>query len=116
MRRVRAPNSPRAGGRIMPIAPCLERGCPNYATGRGRCDQHRKAKERDRSRARREDARERNRLYARKRWAMTRKRKLSLTPLCELEHPGCLGIANEVHHRKAMQDGGEKYAMDNLVS
>jgi 5-methylcytosine-specific restriction endonuclease McrA len=47
---------------------------------------------------------------------MTRKAKLFANPLCALEHPGCLGIANEVHHRIAMEDGGAEHAMDNLVS
>jgi len=55
-------------------------------------------------------------MYASKRWAMHRRRKLFLNPLCELEHAGCQGIANEVHHRIAMEDGGAKYALDNLVS
>jgi len=55
-------------------------------------------------------------MYASKRWAMHRRRKLFLNPLCELEYPGCLGIANEVHHRVAMEDGGDPWAMDNSVS
>ena len=42
--------------------------------------------------------------------------KLFLNPLCELEHPGCLRIASEVHHRVAIEDGGDEYALDNLVS
>jgi 5-methylcytosine-specific restriction protein A len=72
--------------------------------------------ERHRSRARRADARERNRMYARKKWAMTRKAKLFANPLCELEYPGCLGVSTEVHHRIAMEDGGAKYDQANLVS
>lgn len=95
---------------------CAEPRCPNPATGRGRCDAHRKTNERHRSRVRREDARERNRFYARKRWAVTRNHKLFLAPLCELQHPGCEGIASEVHHRIAMEDGGAEYTLDNLVS
>jgi 5-methylcytosine-specific restriction protein A len=55
-------------------------------------------------------------MYARKRWAMTRKAKLFANPLCELEHPGCLSIATEVHHRTAMEDGGPAYDLANLVS
>ena len=72
--------------------------------------------ERERSRVRRAEGVERNRMYARKRWRTTRKAKLFANPLCELEHPGCLGIANEVHHRIAMEDGGAEYAMENLIS
>jgi 5-methylcytosine-specific restriction endonuclease McrA len=71
--------------------------------------------EANRSRSRREDAKQRNRLYARKRWAMTRKEQLFQQSLCELEHPGCLGIANEVHHRVALQDGGDPYDLENLM-
>jgi 5-methylcytosine-specific restriction protein A len=100
----------------VPIRLCLEPRCGNPATGRGRCDVHRKAQERDRSRVRRAEGIERNRFYARKHWAMVRKHKLYLHPLCELEHPCCLGIANEVHHRIAMEDGGAEYAIENLVS
>jgi 5-methylcytosine-specific restriction enzyme A len=55
-------------------------------------------------------------MYARKRWALTRRAKLFANPLCELEHPGCLGIASKVHHRVAMEDGGADYDLDNLVS
>jgi len=47
---------------------------------------------------------------------MVRKAKLFANPLCELEHAGCLGIANEVHHRVAMEDGGAEYDLTNLVS
>ena len=53
-------------------------------------------------------------MYARKRWAMFRRHKLFLNPLCELEHDGCLGIANEVHHKVAMEDGGAPYDLDNV--
>ena len=101
---------------MSPIRMCLEPRCPNPATARGRCDEHRKALEAQRSRSRRADVRERNRMYARKRWAVTRKAQLFAHPLCELEHPGCLHVATEVHHRVAMEDGGADYALDNLVS
>ena len=80
---------------MMVVRLCLERGCPNQATARGRCDEHRRAKERDRSRARREDAAERNRFYARKRWLITARRKRFETPICEhCAHE----LATEVHH------------------
>jgi 5-methylcytosine-specific restriction protein A len=95
---------------------CLEVRCPRPATAKGRCDEHRKAQERERSRVRRAEGVERNRFYARKHWRMVRKAKLFANPLCELEHPGCLGIASEVHHRVAMEDGGSEYGMENLIS
>jgi 5-methylcytosine-specific restriction enzyme A len=103
----------------MPIRLCMEPRCPNPvrdAGSKGRCELHYRQLERERGRARRADARERNRFYARKRWAMTRRHKLYLNPLCELGHPGCLRIANEVHHRQAMENGGDEYAIDNLIS
>jgi 5-methylcytosine-specific restriction enzyme A len=103
----------------MPVRPCLEPGCPNYvrdARSKGRCDEHYRALERNRSRSRREDAKQRNRLYARKKWRMTRRRKLYETPLCELEFDGCLGIASEVHHRVPLEQGGAPYHPANLVS
>lgn len=97
----------------MPIKVCLEPKCPNPATARGRCDFHRKQQERQRSRVRREDARARNRLYASKRWSMVRRHKLRLNPICEL----CdAALASEVHHRVALEDGGERFAIENLVS
>jgi 5-methylcytosine-specific restriction endonuclease McrA len=52
-------------------------------------------------------------MYARKRWAMPRRHKLSLNPICEL----CdRTLANEVHHKVAMEEGGAKYDLDNLIS
>jgi 5-methylcytosine-specific restriction protein A len=115
MRRRRASDPPRRGGWLMHKL-CLEPRCDNPATSRGRCDEHRRAQERERSRARRQQARERNRFYARKHWAIVRRRKLTRDSLCALGHPGCLGIASEVHHKVAMEDGGAAYDMDNLVS
>ena len=97
----------------MPQRLCLEARCSNVATARGRCDEHRKAQERNRSRVRREEARERNRMYARKRWAMVRRHKLYLNPIRELCNRT---FANEVHHKIAMEDGGAPYDLDNLVS
>jgi 5-methylcytosine-specific restriction protein A len=97
----------------MPIKLCLSPKCPNPATARGRCDFHRKLQERQRSRVRRQEGRERNRFYARKHWAMVRRHKLRLDPICEL----CdVALASEVHHRIALDDGGDVYAMGNLVS
>jgi 5-methylcytosine-specific restriction enzyme A len=109
-----APDPPCPGGRMRGL--CLEPGCPNPPTSRGRCDKHRRALERERSRVRREKTRERNRMYARRRWAMVRRHKLFNDPMCELDHPGCLGIASEVHHKVAMEDGGAAYDTENLVS
>ena len=47
------PSSSRPSTREMPIRMCAEPRCPNVATARGRCDQHRKQLERERSARRR---------------------------------------------------------------
>lgn len=101
----------------MPHRPCLEVGCPRYATGRGRCDEHRRAKERDRSRARREDARERNRFYARKHWLIVARHKKFENPICE----HCdRELSTEVHHdpplKLLLARGLNPYADEFLVS
>lgn len=103
----------------MPIKLCLEPRCPNEAEIRGRCRAHHRERERGRNRVRTKDGRERNRFYARKRWRMTRRRKLFLEPLCEyVEANGerCRFIAEHVHHRIDLADGGAEYNLDNLMS
>ena len=89
----------------MPVKVCAEPTCRNVATARGRCDEHRHELERNRSRVRREDAGARNRMYASAKWHNTRKAQRLRQSLCELEGPGRLGLANEVHHVVAMDAG-----------
>jgi 5-methylcytosine-specific restriction endonuclease McrA len=55
-------------------------------------------------------------MYASKRWFALRRQKLLQNPECELGLPGCRGLANEVHHRVAMEDGGAPWEMSNLMS
>ena len=45
--------------KLMPRKPCLEAGCPRYATAKGRCDVCRRQYERERSRQRRGGAKTR---------------------------------------------------------
>jgi 5-methylcytosine-specific restriction endonuclease McrA len=90
---------------------CIE--LPNAVTGRGRCDEHRTAPERNRCRSRRDLARERNSFYARKHWAMVRRCKLLANPICELCNER---LANEVHHRTPLEQGAAEYDRENLVS
>jgi 5-methylcytosine-specific restriction endonuclease McrA len=96
----------------MPTVLCLEPGCGSAARSRGRCDRHRREQtKRHRSRH--------NAFYASKRWRITRRRKLFTAPLCELEHPGCEGLATEVHHRVPLdQDDSNRnrYSLEGLVS
>jgi 5-methylcytosine-specific restriction enzyme A len=103
----------------MPIRLCSEPRCGNEvrdAGSKGRCDFHYRQMERQRSRSRREDARARNVMYASKRWWALRRDKLLQNPGCELQHPGCLGLASEVHHKVAMEQGGAAWELSNLVS
>jgi 5-methylcytosine-specific restriction endonuclease McrA len=90
---------------------CTTPGCMAEVT-RGRCPEH-TAEQTKRHRSRH------NAVYASKRWRITRRRKLFATPLCELEHPGCEGIASEVHHKTPLdQDDSiqNRFAMAGLVS
>jgi hypothetical protein len=93
----------------MPRSPCLEAGCPNFATARGRCDEHRRELERERSRRRR--AERGPRVYGTKKWQMTRMRKLAQDPICE----ACeTELAAEVDHIVPLDPGGDPYAFENL--
>jgi hypothetical protein len=81
----------------MPIRLCNEIGCPNRATARGKCDEHRKAIERERSQQRRAD--NNKKFYDRKRWQITRRHQLFTTPLCER----CGNLAEHVHHDPTLE-------------
>jgi 5-methylcytosine-specific restriction protein A len=73
--------------------PCLEPGCPGFAEYRGRCRSH--ASE---YAARREPVGKA--VYNSKRWAMLRRRKLNLNPICE----DCdARLATDVHHRHGVE-------------
>lgn len=83
-------------------SPCLEPGCPDYAAYRGRCQRHRRQRERQINRKGRA-------LYNTKRWAQTRKRKLYASPLCER----CGRVATDIHHRHGVANGNP-YALEGL--
>jgi hypothetical protein len=73
----------------MPKSLCLEPNCPEFAVYRGRCRGHARRNERDRK-----DPRAR-RVYDSKKWRLTRRRKLSMSPICERCGEE---LATEVHH------------------
>jgi 5-methylcytosine-specific restriction enzyme A len=87
----------------MPVRLCLEPRCPNPATSRGRCDAHRKAIERDRSRRRRETT---NGVYKRKRWEMARRAVLARDPICRVCDEA---LSTEVDHVTPLTEGGDPY-------
>ncbi len=99
---------------MSPVRLCAEPTCGSPATARGRCDEHRKTLERQRSRSRRKDARERNVFYASKAWRMTRRQQLLDHPFCESE--GCDRLAEVVHHRVDLAAGGAPRDPENLAS
>jgi hypothetical protein len=84
---------------------CVEARCSGEVVYRGRCATH--AKQRNR-----EMTSQNKQVYNSKRWKILRRHKLFLTPLCEWE--GCDEIAQDVHHRHAIQDGGAPWEMANL--
>jgi 5-methylcytosine-specific restriction enzyme A len=95
----------------VPIRLCLNPRCPRPATHRGWCAAHRREKDRERARVRREDAADRNRLYASRRWWLLRRAVLFEQPLCAC---GCGGLAEEVDHIRPLAAGGDRWARENL--
>jgi 5-methylcytosine-specific restriction endonuclease McrA len=96
----------------MPTRLSLEPGCPNPVTGRGRCDQHRKPIERDRSRQRREATKG---TYKTRRWQLRRMQVFTHDPFCA-DGRVCGGKAPsvEVDPVTPLDRGGDPYRMDNL--
>ena len=89
----------------MPIRVCLDPRCPNPAHWRGRCQEHARTNDRNIRRAG-------YHIYRTKRWRTTRSRHLHNHPLCD----HCGNVAEDVHHRIDLADGGQPYAPANLQS
>ena len=69
----------------MPRRPCTEAGCTQFARpNSGKCHEHAKQYERERSRRRREANKG---VYGKKRWAIARRAVLARDGLCQC--PGC---------------------------
>lgn len=98
---------------MSPIRLCLERGCRNAATGRGRCDGCRGDRERDRSRARRTGERtaEAVKLYHSQRWLNTRRKVLARDPICKVCDDA---LSEQVDHVVPLSQGGDPYSLENL--
>jgi 5-methylcytosine-specific restriction protein A len=105
----------------MPNTPCIERGCPRFATSRGRCDPHRKELERERSARRRAATKG---IYARKRWETTRRKVFARDGLCEcggcdactpLYGRPCAKVATDCDHITPLhEDDSHPYALEGL--
>jgi 5-methylcytosine-specific restriction endonuclease McrA len=95
----------------MPHKVCLTSGCPNLATGRGRCDACR-AVNRKQTRSPNDS------FYASKPWRLSRARQLFEHPLCQYVDNGelCGAIADSVHHITPIEDGGARRDPANLMS
>ena len=89
--------------------------CKQPATYRGKCDEHRRKYERERSRRRRGTS---GGVYQNKRYQIARRHQLYHHPLCQFEVAGgeCGQLATEVHHIHHLQHGGDLYALENLAS
>ncbi len=100
----------------MPKRPCLgspeHPRCPNYAEYRGRCRCCYRAIERERNRRRRAGP---ARALNTRKWRYTRRKKLFDDPICEWPE-GCDRLAEHVHHRKKLSEGGDPFAFSNLMS
>jgi 5-methylcytosine-specific restriction protein A len=92
---------------------CIEAGCPNPPTARGRCDEHRKELERERSRRRRADPDRGQRvaLYHKKRWLTTRSKVLARDPICKVCNQR---LATEVDHIVPLSQGGDPWDLGGL--
>lgn len=108
----------------MAVPEAITRACPvcrKLTTNKsGYCDEHEKEylERRDLYRARYDMRRgsPASRGYDRT-WATVRKTYLSQHPLCEqCEKEGRVRPAKEVHHIKALQDGGERLNPDNFMA
>lgn len=91
--------------RLMPIKLCSVSSSHGPAVYKGRCRQC------ARTNNRQTRSENKSPVYNRRKWQILRSRYLFANPLCEC---GCRGIAEDVHHKRAIGDGGDPWAWDNL--
>jgi 5-methylcytosine-specific restriction protein A len=98
---------------MSPIRLCLEPRCGNEATARGRCDEHRRERERERSASRRTGERTARavQIYHSAKWLNTRNAVLARDPICKVCDNA---LSEQVDHITPLSQGGDEYAMDNL--
>jgi 5-methylcytosine-specific restriction protein A len=95
-----------------PASPCRQPGCPALVQGGGYCSEHKKQEQHKYDEQRGSAA---SRGYGAI-WRKIRLIKLRESPLCEdCLKENRLTPANEVHHIKALIDGGN-HSLDNLMS
>lgn len=89
---------------------CRVPGCGSLTrSASGYCETHEHGHRKEKGDNKRADH-----IYLSREWRRLRLWKLSQSPVCEL----CQGVrvATIVHHRVAIKDGGDPYAVENLVS
>lgn len=93
----------------MPKRACAEAGCPNFARpNSGKCDEHAREYERERSRRRREATKG---IFKRKKWAMTREAVLARDPICKV----CdRRLSTEADHIRSLSQGGDPWRLEGL--
>ena len=97
----------------MPSKVCLQPSCPRLAVpGKSMCAVH-AAEQRKRNRSPNDG------FYSSRAWRLSRRKQLFHEPLCEhVDQHGnrCFAIAEHVHHRIPIEQGGAKRDPSNLVS
>jgi 5-methylcytosine-specific restriction endonuclease McrA len=96
---------------MSPTRLCANPSCPNPAEVRGRCRECA-------TEARRWNRSVNDSFYASTPWRRSRARQLFEHPLCEYVENGkpCGVVADSVHHRIPIEDGGAKRDPANLMS
>jgi 5-methylcytosine-specific restriction enzyme A len=97
---------------MSPIKLCAEPTCPERATVRGRCATHA-------TQARKMNRSVNDSFYSSKPWRASRKRQLHDFPLCQhrlADGTECGAVADSVHHRTPIEDGGARRDRANLMS
>ncbi len=100
---------------------CSEAYCPNDAhpKRRGKCLEHRRKYERERSARRRQKAKDPQgrSVYRTKTWLMRRKQAFERDPICAWRFEDgtrCQRLAEELDHIVPLDTGGEEYLATNL--
>jgi len=100
---------------------CSEAYCPNLAhpRGRGKCLEHRREYERERSARRRQKAKDPlgRSVYRTKIWLMRRMQAFDRDPICAWRFEDgtrCQRLGEELDHIVPLDAGGDAYASENL--
>lgn len=102
----------------MPVL-CVAPACREVVRdGHSRCEKHRKATRTQKVQVRKASGGRRNsHIYDTQRWKRLSKKKRTVTPFCEMcDAEGVTTVADVVDHIQEIEDGGDPYKWDNLMS